>query len=112
MNYLNFPLRYLQREISVSSDYFFDNMNFFSQFNRTFHKATIISLQILLGGLLLLLEIIEFEETNQICQQQKMMFTPTPLRLGFPCQFLWDDGFHNLIVCRWKSQLCIQSLSD
>lgn len=41
-----------------------------------------------------------------------MMFTPSPSRFAFPRPFLWDDGFHNMLACKWNPYLCMQTISD
>lgn len=40
------------------------------------------------------------------------LFTCTPSRKVFPRGFLWDEGFHQLIVCRWNKELCIEMLKS
>ena len=42
------------------------------------------------------------ENNEAKCREQKMMLTTTPSREGFPRPFLWDDGFHNMVNCKWN----------
>ena len=40
------------------------------------------------------------------------LFSCTPSRVTFPRGFLWDEGFHLQIVCRWSQGLCIEILKS
>ena len=55
----------------------------------------------------------KFLEVNNIYEHSfKEVFTCTPSRGKFPRGFLWDEGFHLLIICKYNEDLCIKLLDN
>ncbi|KRX04043.1 Six-hairpin glycosidase-like protein [Pseudocohnilembus persalinus] len=45
-------------------------------------------------------------------QSPKAIFSFTPSRQRFSWSFLWDDGFHNAVICRISPDICIETISS
>ena len=67
----------------------------------------------LLGGIIYLHGSTYFSDGDKIVETSPVsLLTDTPSRLAFPRGFLWDTGFHNLIVQKWDIQLALQILQS
>jgi len=65
------------------------------------------SLSNLLGGIQYSYGKIRVVQSGVNEPQNKELFTATPSRVGFPRGFLWDEGFHQSLICEWNTTLCI-----
>lgn len=88
---------------------------FDSKFHQTFGINSDISksaLSNLLSGIGLFTGSIFIQEGDKSphYSMYNTLFTCTPSRKVFPRGFLWDEGFHQLIVCRWNEELCIEMM--
>lgn len=49
---------------------------------------------------------------NFASPDKKELFSSSPSRITFPRGFLWDEGFHLLLICRWDRRLCMEIIQS
>lgn len=52
------------------------------------------------------------KNSDSACTTKRGMTSFTPSRYGFPRPFLWDEGFHLMLGCRWNIDICLKSLES
>ena len=51
-----------------------------------------------------------YTQNSLLIHRQDFSYTFTPSRLIFPRSFLWDDGFHQMVVVKYNPKIVIQML--
>ena len=96
-------------------------LDFFSNFLRVFPlpevsskflQCSISSFSNLLGGMSYMYGPIKTASNPSIYTSPKSLFTMTPCRRGFARGFLWDEGFHNMILAQFDTQLSMKILGQ
>jgi len=71
-------------------------------------QCSIASLSNLLGGLTYMYGPIKTSSSPLSYKQSKPLFTMTPCRRGFARGFLWDEGFHNMLIAQYNPLLSLE----
>lgn len=68
----------------------------------------------LLGGVAFYHGTIGISKNGQVSfsPEGQSVFTATPSRSNFPRGFMWDEGFHQYIICKYSPDLCLEFLSS
>ena len=68
----------------------------------------------ILGGIGYFYGIIKEKKNNddKNSQKEKGLFTATPCRSYFARGFLWDEGFHQLIISKWDIELSLDMINS
>lgn len=89
--------------------------NFLKKFpiidNSKYLQCSISSLSNLLGGLSYMYGPIRTSTNPSQYKDSKPLFTMTPCRKGFPRGFLWDEGFHNMIISQFDEKLSLSIIT-
>jgi len=91
---------------------------FLNDFNQVFpniknpeeYEMALYALSNLIGGIIYYYGPILIKE-DPTPQPPLPFFTATPTRNSFERGFLWDEGFHNLLICRWSPDLCTATMN-
>lgn len=86
-------------------------LSFNNKFNKIFpsfsnENCSRASLSNLLGGILYQYGGLNIKNDYYYTKDMPLL-TSTPSRNYFPRGFLWDEGFHNIIICQWDSDLSL-----
>lgn len=65
----------------------------------------------LLGGIIYYYGAVNITE-DPTPQPALPLFTATPTRNSFERGFLWDEGFHELLICKWNPDLCVEIITS
>lgn len=115
------PNTFFEEELFKNNAAEFNN-KFIEKFpiGETHHDSELarFSLSNLLGGISYfygssLIQLPDFGQGyNYVVTPQYSLFTDVPSRPTFPRGFLWDSGFHNLLICKWNVRLSLEILTS
>ena len=74
-------------------------------------QCSMSSLSNLIGGLSYMYGPIKTSKNPSAYTYSKPLFTMTPCRNGFARGFLWDEGFHNMILAQYDQELSLKSIT-
>mmetsp|Transcript_35083 Transcript_35083/g.31612 ORF Transcript_35083/g.31612 Transcript_35083/m.31612 type:complete len:212 (-) Transcript_35083:738-1373(-) len=75
-----------------------------------YRDMTVYALANLVGGVSSYYGRLYLFQDNET-QPEYPFFTATPTRNYYERGFMWDEGFHDLLICRWSVDLCLATLS-
>jgi mannosyl-oligosaccharide glucosidase len=55
---------------------------------------------------------LQSENLHQLGSTRTKLFTGTPSRTAFPRGFLWDEGFHQMVMSHWDLDITFRVISD
>jgi mannosyl-oligosaccharide glucosidase len=103
-----YTVRKLEFDKNLAKTFPTVNVNKFkTDLNETF-QITRSAISNLLGGILYTYGTLKLNHENETAARE--LFTASPSRNGFPRGFLWDEGFHQQILCRYNSTLCMRMM--
>ena len=90
------------------------NFNLNEKHNESLQQMSKEALSNLLGGIGYFHGSIKQKQKNnskENIQQEKSLFTATPCRSYFARGFLWDEGFHQIIISKWDLELSLEMVN-